>query len=137
DIAKSPKAEFSTPARLRLAGLGFAEGDRVKALQLVEEVLARDAHQIGALIAKAQLQEADGKRDESMATIRLAVATNPASAQAHYVLAKFLADRVQFEEAIAEDKEALRVNPEFGRADVELARLSLYTGRFDDAVTFA
>jgi tetratricopeptide (TPR) repeat protein len=137
EIAKSPKAEFVTAAKLRLAGLGFAQGDLATTLRMVDDVLGRDPHQAEALIAKARLQEAQGKRDEAMATIRLAVSTNPTSVPAHYVLGKFLTDRLQFEEAMTEQKEALKMNPEFARADLELARLSLNMGQFQQAVTFA
>lgn len=137
EITQSPKVELATAAKLRLAALGFMTGDRATTYRLVEEILKRDPRQTEALIAKAQVLQADGKHDEAMAAIRLAVSSNPSSAQAHHILGKLLVGDLQYEDAIAEQKEALKANGRLASANVELARLSIMTGRHADAVGFA
>ena len=69
--------------------------------------------------------------------MRKAVASDPGSAPAHAILGKLLAAENQADEAIAEYKEALRLNPRFAQAEFELASLSLQQSKFADAIQFA
>ena len=137
ETAKDDNVEFATAAKLRLAALGFAAGDLATTHQLIEEVLKRNPRHTQALITKAQILQAEGKRDEATATIRLAVKNDPTSAQANYVLGKLLAGAQQYEDAMSALKESLKADTRFTQAEVELARLSLMAGRHADAVSFA
>ena len=134
-LAQEP--DGATPAKLRLAYLGMAGGNRTEARRLVDEILAKEPKRGDALIAKAQLQMADGKLTDAVATSRSAVAAAPGSTQAHFVLGTLLSATGHDDEAMDAQKEALRVNPRFAPAATELARLSIIAGKYSEAVQLA
>ncbi len=124
-------------AKLRLAYLGTLDGDRTGAYRMVDEVLAKEPKRVDALIAKTQLQLADGKLTDALATSRSAVAATPASPQAQFLLGTLLAATGHDDEAMAAQREALRVNPRFAPAATELARLSIVAGKYPEAIQLA
>lgn len=137
EMAKSSKAEISTGAKLRLAALGLSMGDRTTTMQLIEQILAGNPRQPEALLARAQVLRAEGKRDAALADARLAIQSKEAFAQAHYLTGQLLADGQQYDDAIAEQKEAIRVNSTFAKSYVELARLSFLVENDADAINYA
>jgi tetratricopeptide (TPR) repeat protein len=112
------------------------EGDRAGAYRLIDEVLEKNPSYAHALVARAQLQLSDGK-PEALASARAAVAADPNSPLAHYVLGKILNANDQLEDADAAFKEALRVSPGFAPANVELARNAINAGRYAEGAGYA
>ncbi len=125
------------PAKLRLATLGVIAGDRAEAERLVDEVLKKDPKQLDALVAKVRLQLMDRKLDAALTTAKAAVAAQPTSPQAQYMLGNVLLARDQPEDAATAFKEALRLNPSLALAHMELAKLALTSGKNDEAVQYA
>ena len=124
-------------AQLRLASLGLLQGDRAGAYRLIDEVLRKDSMNAEALVARAQLQFADGQRAEALASARAAAAADPGSPHAPYVLGLILKSQYQLEDAKAAFEDALRRRQGFAPANVELARLAISSGRYVDAVAYA
>ena len=124
-------------AKLRLARLAVMEGDRSTAYRLVDEVLARQAKNAEALIAKTLLQASDHKPAEALTTIQAAVTANPGHPPVRFVLGKMLTVNARDDEAMETYREVLRLNPNFAQAELELARLSLQALKYDDAIQFA
>lgn len=134
--ANDSRADYATAAKLRLAALGFVDGDLATTRKLVDEILAKTPNLPEALIAKAQLFAVEGNRAEALSTIRRAADANPDSVSAHHVAGKLLTADLQFDAAVTEQKRVLQLNSSYAPAFVELTRLSLWLGRFDEAVTY-
>lgn len=134
-VATSP--EGTPAAKLRLASLGLLSQDRPEAYRLINEIIAKNAKQVEALTARAQLEFSDGKMTEALADARSAVAAGPESPLAHYVLGNILKSQYQLEEAEAAFKDSVRTSQGFAPANVELAKLALDAGRYDDAGRYA
>jgi tetratricopeptide (TPR) repeat protein len=124
-------------ARLRLASLGLVAGNRAETERLIKEVLRLDPNQLDALIGKARLEMIEGKLDQAMASAKTAVAAHRDSPQAQFTAGIIQAARGQHDDASVAFKEALRLNPTFVPAEVELARIALATGKKEEAVQFA
>jgi tetratricopeptide (TPR) repeat protein len=121
----------------RLARAYAAAGDRSKAGEVIQSVLARDPAAVDPLLLKGQLLLNDGKRDEAFATVESAVKGNPASAEAHFALGRMYAARGDAAAAEIEFREVLRLNPRASAAQVEIAKLQLSTRRALDSVKTA
>jgi tetratricopeptide (TPR) repeat protein len=121
----------------RLARAYAAAGDRSKAGEVIQSVLARDPAAVDVLLLKGQLLLNDGKRDEAFATVESAAKGNPASAEAHFALGRMYAARGDAAAAEIEFREVLRLNPRASAAQVEIAKLQLSTRRTLDSVKTA
>jgi tetratricopeptide (TPR) repeat protein len=124
-------------AKLRMAALGLMEGDRAGAYRIIDEILTKDPKNVEAFVARAQLQFADGKMTEALASARSAVAAGPSAPLAQLVLGRILSSQHQLEEAEEAFKDALRASPGFAPANVELARLAILAGKNADAIRYS
>lgn len=124
-------------ATLRLASLGMMQGDRASADRLIDEILAKDPNQVDALVARAQLQLADGNLEAALATARKASGAGQAAPLPHHVLGLVYKAQNQFEDAESAFKDALRASPAYAPASVELAKLAIAAGDYPGAATYA
>ena len=129
--------EGMATARLRLASLGLMEGDRPSAYRLIDDILAKDAKNVEALVARAQLLSEDGRTNEALASARSAVGADPNAPLAQYVLGRILVSLHQVEDAESAFKATLQNSPGFAPASVELARLAMTAGRYRDAIRYS
>ena len=129
--------ENVSDAKIRLAAIADASGDRPGAYKQIAEVLEKEPKNIQALVIKSQLQLADGQPAEALNTARAAVNVNPQSPEAQLALGHVLAVTGQIDEAVASSKDALKANPRFAPAAIELARLSLLQGKPAEAADYA
>jgi tetratricopeptide (TPR) repeat protein len=122
-------------AKLRLASLGLMGGDRAGGYRLIGEILAQNPKHVEALLARAQLLPADGqdRRGPGERPQRRGLMQAPWPSM-------FLTDS----ESSAPDggrrggfRKALRASPGSRRPMSELARISLQSGRYADAVWYA
>jgi TolB-like protein/Flp pilus assembly protein TadD len=107
--------------------IAMATAAAVNALRL-DELLA-DAH---TSLAHAKLHALDwkGSEQEFLRAVQLA----PGYAVAHFYYANFLTARNRFEEAIAEARESVRLDPVSMVAEANLAILYYNAGRHDEAL---
>ncbi len=124
-------------ARLRLANIAMGAENKAEAARLIEEILKIDANHSEALVTKAQLQAADRKLDDSLATLRRAADAAPQAAMVHFALGRLHLLRQDPDLAIPAFQEAVKLNPRLIAAEIELARLHLAAGRPDQALQFA
>jgi Flp pilus assembly protein TadD len=66
-----------------------------------------------------------------------AVSLDNADAQAHNVLGTVLSMLGRFDQAVAEQRRALELNPYLAAAAGELGRLYVFAGRMDDAIAYS
>ncbi len=88
----------------------------------------------GPALALAALDRAGGKSASEIEHARLAVATSPRSAAAHYALANALASARRLDEAEAEYREALRLRPDSAGTEENLGVIDKWRGRLDLAI---
>ncbi len=88
----------------------------------------------GPALALAALDRSQGRSAPEIEHARLAVATSPRSAQAHYALGNALASARRLDEAEAEYREALRLQPKSAGAEENLGVLYKWRGRLDLAI---
>jgi tetratricopeptide (TPR) repeat protein len=128
------KNESRTLAILRLAGLDFTTGNREAAHAALDAELKQEGASPDVAILKTRFYLTERKYAEAEETGKRAVALDPNSASAHYVLAQTLAAAGKIEPAIREFNEVLRINPRARSAELNLSRLSLAAGNPDEAL---
>jgi putative PEP-CTERM system TPR-repeat lipoprotein len=116
-------------AQQRLARAYAASGDRGKARDLVDKILAADKGNLDAQLLKGQLLLAEGQREEALVAVRDAVNAYPRSAEAQFLLGSMYAARGDSGAAETAFRQVLSINPRLAAAQVELAKLQLSTGQ--------
>jgi putative PEP-CTERM system TPR-repeat lipoprotein len=122
---------------IRRALIQFDQGNRDQAHLLLERVLARNAGDIAALLARAQFYASERKLDEALQAAEAATKADRTIVPAHFVLARVQAARGNTEAAIAAYAEALKLNPALPAALIEMARLQLSSARALEALQAA
>lgn len=107
--------------------LAMATAAALNALRLDEDLA--DAH---TSLAHAQLHALDWENSER--GFRRAIHLAPGYASAHFYYANFLTARGRFEEAIAEARSALKLDPVSMVAEADLAIILYNAGRYDEAL---
>ncbi len=94
--------------------------------------------QAWALLATAQqtLHFVDGMCDDGFAAAEKALELDPDLAAAHAVRAQYLSDRARFEDAAAEFRIALQLDPQSFEANLGAGRNSYRAGRHDEACRY-
>jgi tetratricopeptide (TPR) repeat protein len=124
-----PTPELETTRAGALAGLDrFAEAEKA-----YRGVLARDPKAIDALIGLGRLLFHQGKREEALAALGQAKATEPGNPKVHLALSAAQATLGRLDAAITE-LEQLPRPARSARVVLSLARLYVKTGRFGDAI---
>ena len=121
----------------RLARAWAASGNKGKARDLVDSMLAADKANLQAHVVKGQILLDDGKREEALTVVKEAVALNPKSVEAQFILGRMYAARGDVAAAEAAFREVLRINPRVAAAQMELARLQLSSGNASASIRTA
>ena len=122
---------------VRQAQIERLAGRKETARKLLDDLIAKEPRNADAMSLKSSWQRADGDLDAAVATARLAVSADPASARAQYMLGVALAETRKYPEAVAALTETLKLNPQILSAKVLLSRLQLASGNADAAVQSA
>jgi len=108
-----------------------------EAKKLNDEVLKANAHDIDALVYKAQMQIRQGDGAGAASTLQTALRNDPDNAIAHYQLG--IAYNLQHDEARAQSewREAVRIRPDLTDAQRSLAAMELQRGDIDGLMNTA
>jgi tetratricopeptide (TPR) repeat protein len=121
ELAKRPGAFAAATARL--AGIADAQGDRQKAHQVLDSVLAKEPGNVQVLYAKGMLLVSDSRLEDARKVAETAIKSAPESVQAHYLAGTVFTRQGKIEEAVASFQEVLKRNPKALGAQLQLARL--------------
>jgi tetratricopeptide (TPR) repeat protein len=128
-------------ARLRKAELlveiGFADNDQTKIAdgrKIIDEILAGQPSNPGALFIQAKIDLASKRVDESITAIRTAINGKPNWAEAYYVLGAALAIKGDNPAARNELARALEIDPNLLQAQQALAKVHASLGEHAYAV---
>ena len=135
DLAKNN--EHFANAKIRIAMLHFANGNRQRAHQVIDEVLAKDSRSGPALTVKARLLLADRKTHEALEQVKNAVLVDPRLADAHLTLARVQLALNDVEEARKAFNDTLKLDPYSLSAQLELSELHRNRNEIDTAIQFA
>ena len=124
-------------AGTRLAVLAYDNKSHAEGHRQIDSVLASHPREVSAIVVKARFLLQDGRTDEALEKVRGAVAIDPTSVPAHYLLGSIHRLRGDIRRAMGAFNDVLRLNPRVTSAQVELARLNLATGRTDVALTLS
>jgi tetratricopeptide (TPR) repeat protein len=94
----------------------------------------RSSQSAQELLNLAARHEAEGRRDDAVAALRMAVRHAPDSAIAHYNLGLICCKAGRLPEAIASLRQATVLQPDFGRAQFRLGTALLEQGQDDEAI---
>jgi len=114
-------------AALRAGEVSIAERELKRAVDLAPGLE-------GPAMALAMLDRTRGRSDAEIDHARLAVAASPGNAAARYVLGNALASARMLDEAEAEYREALRLNPSYAGAEENLGVLYKWRGDLPSAL---
>jgi tetratricopeptide (TPR) repeat protein len=106
-----------------------ADADRV-----LQRAFSQNPKDFEARMGHAQSLARMGKMDEAANVLRLAVSDSRDSFEAHYLLSKIYSAKRQFRLQQQELDEALKVNPAFLAARLDLSQSQVALGRYDAAL---
>jgi tetratricopeptide (TPR) repeat protein len=124
-------------ARLRIAALDYAAGNRAVAHAGVDEVLKASPRHVQGLILKGEFLLSENKPSDALTSFQVAAAADAQSIAARYGVGRSLAAVGRAEEAQGAMTEVLKLNPRAASAQIALSRLSLAQGAAPEAVSFA
>lgn len=124
-------------ALVRLAALDYGAGHRAEAHAAVDAQLKESPKNIPLLAVKTQWLLNEKRGAEALVVAKQAVALDPQSPQAQFVLGRAQTANRNEDAAMAAYKEALRLNPTMAAAQIELSRLLLAAGQADQALQHA
>lgn len=122
-----------TNARFLLALVYFDKGDYASAEPLLKD-LAHKKCEFQYVYNLAVTQERLGKKEESIASFKKAIAIDPASAEPHFCLGEMYQQEKDYDNAIAKYNEALSINPKFAEAYNNLGVIHASRGDFPASV---
>ena len=121
-------------ARLGLCYCFVEQGRLDEALIEVRDVLSMEPTNAEALCELAYILCMRGLRADAKNALEKAIQHNPESARAHKALGYFYLQEDEIEKAIEECREAVKCDPSYDPAHVELAVALGRAGLFDEAV---
>ena len=134
-----PRSEYSRALDL------FNDGHYRKALRILEDLLSRQSHDEDIDLATVELFACEshvalskqrlnnGKLDEAIAEMEVAVGLKPSFADLRFGLGCLLIDAKKYGEATSHLHHALEINPKFFKAKLTLARVMYHSGKRDEA----
>jgi len=131
------KEDVRSAATARLAGIEYIAGRRDEAHKKLDDLLAKEPRNVQILVLKTRWLLGEGRNDDALASAKAAVAADPKSVDARYVLGNVYAARQEVEPAMAAYKEVLELNPRLIPPQLELAKLNMATGKPATAVQLA
>jgi predicted CXXCH cytochrome family protein len=120
-------------AHENLAYALWSQGRTKEAFEAYQAVLRKVPQREQSLLDAATISEQLDQEDQAIDLWRRAATVNPWSALAHYRLARLLAQRQQWDEAIAEGSKAVRILPSVIEQRVLLIDCYLRAGRKEKA----
>jgi tetratricopeptide (TPR) repeat protein len=133
-IAADPKTALE--ARARLATLHHEAGQKAEAHAEIDALIKDNPTSARLLMLKSQLLTTDRRLDEALERAKAAVAIEPRSPVAQYVLGLVYVARKDYELGIRTFNEVLTLRPGSGDAQLQLSRLHLARGDAASAVQF-
>jgi tetratricopeptide (TPR) repeat protein len=137
-LAVAPDDESS---RLRkselLVEIGFKDNDPAKieaGRKIIDEILAKEPSNPGALFIQAKVDLASKKPDEAITAIRSAINSKPNWAEAYFVLGTALASKADYQAARNELARALEIDANLYQAQQVLAKVHQALGEHEYAV---
>lgn len=124
-------------ATVRLGGVDYMEGRVPQAVNEIDSVLSREPKNTPALLLKTRIFLGERKGDEALSAARAAVAADPRSAMAHYMLGVASQNLDDLAGALAAFTDAEKLNPRLPNVHSHLAELNLVKGAGTAAVQFA
>jgi tetratricopeptide (TPR) repeat protein len=134
-LAASHKGDAAIGTRLALAHA--RAGDRKKAYDVLEPLLAKDPRDANALLVRAKLLLADGRTTDAFQALQAAIDCDSSLVEAHFLLGKLYAARGDAGGATKSFTQVLTLNPRAAAAQVELAKLRVASGSPDQALRLA
>jgi serine/threonine protein kinase/TolB-like protein/Tfp pilus assembly protein PilF len=123
------------PAYAALAVEYVLSGSQLKAEQLAEGALALDPSLSEPYVALGLVREfIEWDWDGAERAFRRAIELNPGDAFAHHELGQLWTRQGRFEEALAQEKQALLLDPLSSRYQSGVGEVYLYSGRYDEAI---
>jgi tetratricopeptide (TPR) repeat protein len=120
-------------ARNVLARINLLAGRLVESKFLIDEVLAHDKNNEGALLVLARLNLAGGKRDDAVTSLRTVLRDNPNSIEALTLLGRAQAEQGNVNIAIESLNKAFEMNPSSADVAGQLASTLMRTGQPEQA----
>jgi tetratricopeptide (TPR) repeat protein len=128
---------MKVPAVARLASLDYVAGKTTEAHAALEGLLKEQPNNVDLLTLQTRWFLRERRLDEALAAANKAATSAPTSASAQYSLGLVHAARHETAPAVNAFKEALRLNPRISEAQIQLSRLSLASGKPDEALSYA
>ena len=135
DIAKDD-LQYA-PAMTKMAVLEFAAGSPDRSQKIVDELLARDKHNSGALSMKSRLLLAQKKPAEALEPAKSSIDYDQHSATAVLTLGRVYLALNDLEDARRAFNDVLKLDPHSLPAQLELAELHRSRNEIDSAIEFA
>jgi tetratricopeptide (TPR) repeat protein len=126
-----------TNAQTRIAFAEYSQNKKAEAYRDVDAVLKREPRASMALLTKSRFLVSDRKLEDALSYAKQAVAADPASPSAQYLLGSINAALGHRDDAITAFNEVIRLNPRAAAAQTQLAKLSLAKGDPSAAVDLA
>lgn len=120
-------------AKNEIAAIRMLEGKRVEAEKIIAEILAADAKNPDALVRRAGFKIDDGKADDAIADLRIAVDERPESVPARLLLGAAFEQKGDFNLAEREFAQAVDVGARAAVPSGHFARYLLRQGKRDRA----
>jgi tetratricopeptide (TPR) repeat protein len=130
------KATFAR-AEGMLASMDYQKGRPKEAHSRLDKLLERAPKEPSALLLRAQWLTSEHKLDQAIDAAKAATIADPQSALAQYFLGVAHSLRGNVPDAIAAYNEALRLNPRFESARIQLSRVNLVRGDARAALRYA
>ena len=124
-------------ARIRLATMEYAKGNKQAGHAIVDEVLTKEPNNAQLLLLKGRLLFSEGKLEDALATVNRAAEAAPRMTHAHYTLGQIYTAKHELAEATKAYNEVLKLNPRAAAAQVQISKLHLSRGGSEAAVQFA
>jgi putative PEP-CTERM system TPR-repeat lipoprotein len=124
----TPLAEGVRPvpsAILRIARAYATKGDRKKAQEIVDDLIAKNPKDAEAGLLRAQLLIDSNRQDEALTAARAAAEAEPTSIRAQLFLGRMYASRGDLQGAEKAFREVLKQNPRAVSAQLELSAVQL------------
>jgi len=137
-INKAIAANISDPApRAALVSFFLIAKDTKKAIAAAQDALAAIPDRPELLNVLGQAQRAAGEINQALATYSKLAAARPGSAEPHMRMAQLHAENKDFEAAARSLRRGLEIKPDLVSAQHNLMRLSLASGKQQDAMAIA
>ncbi|HXT68465.1 MAG TPA: tetratricopeptide repeat protein [Vicinamibacterales bacterium] len=138
-VELSAKSNGFVVANVRLAALEASAGQRLRAMELVDAVLAKYPNDSAAHVMHARLLRAERRFSEALGEVNAVVKQEPSAALtsvAYLLMGQIAADTDRFEEAVKAYNETLKRDPQSMGALLALGALHIANGAAEKAAGY-